>query len=106
MTTAQSLLPGLAGAPLLAFGVRALLSDVDPEGDIDLLEVELEEGIRGHGLNHPANLAAGHDFHDERPRGVVGHFVGTGADAKLVIVGTRKRVDDATSVPTEVPSLG
>jgi hypothetical protein len=79
------------------------LSDVDPPGDVDLFEVELEERVVGDGLDHPANPTSGNHLLDQRPRGVVGHLAGIGPDAKLVVLGAGKCVDDATRIPTEVP---
>ena len=51
-------------SPCLALGCRSGLADVEPPGDVDLHEVELEQRIVRHRLDHAADLARRADGDD------------------------------------------
>jgi hypothetical protein len=79
-------------------GWRGLL-DVEPAGDVHLLQLELEEGIVRHRLNHPADAAAGDDIaHQRCGRRIIGHVDSDGTDPQLVIVGPRQSMDHTAAI--------
>jgi hypothetical protein len=82
------------------------LADVDPVRNVDLFEIELEQRIVRHGLDHPADSAALDDSSHQSPRRrVVDRLERSGANAEFVVVRSGQCVDGAAGVSTEVPSL-
>ena len=91
--------------PSLTDGVCARLADVDPTGDVHLVELELEERMVVDRLDHPANTAALDDVAHELPHVVVRCLACSRTDAQLVIVRAGKGVDHAPRVAAQVPTL-
>jgi hypothetical protein len=94
------------GGPTAAFGTGAGLADVQPPSNVDLLEVEVEEGIVRDGLDHAADPASRNNLQDQCSRSVVRHLDRIGADAQLVVLCAWQRVDDTTRVSAEIPPFG
>lgn len=92
--------------PVLPDGVGTGLADVDPVGDVDALDVELEDRLVLEALDHPSDVTPSDDGSDDgRRRGVRGDVGRHGADAELVVVGPGRGVDDAAPIAAQVPSL-
>jgi hypothetical protein len=93
--------------PGLADRAGARLADVEPPGGVDPDDVEFEDRIVRHRLDHPAHPAAGDHRERRRPQPrVVPGFPGAGPDRQFVILGTGKGVDRAPRLAPQVVALG
>lgn len=91
----------VSSTPSMPLGERAGLADIDPCGDIYLVQIELKHGIGGNGLDHSTNTASTYNLpHVSNYRRVGGTLVSLGTDAQLVVVRTGQGVNRATSIAT------
>ena len=95
------------GPPGLADRAGARLADVEPSGGVDPEDVEFEDRVIRHGLDHPAYAAADDHREQRRPQArVVPGFSRVGPDGQLVIFGAGKGVDRAPGLAAQVVALG
>src|SRR6478735_334516 len=94
------------GPPGVADRAGARLADVEPSGGVDPEDVEFEDRIVRHGLDHSAYAAAGDHRERRRPQArVVPGFSRAGPDGQLVILGAGKGVDRAPGLAPQVVAL-
>ena len=97
----------LPGPPGLADRAGARLADVEPSGGVDPEDVEFEDRVIRHGLDHPAHAAAGDHRERRRPQArVTPGFSRAGPDGQLVVLGAGQGVDRAPGLAPQVVALG
>jgi hypothetical protein len=83
------------------------LPNVSPLGYVDLLQVELENGVVGDGLDHPAHSTAGNDLLHEQTRLGIGRDLSCyRPQAEFIVVRARHGVNHTSWVAPQIVSLG